>query len=259
MFRDHSKSVRGVFVSVSTALAFAASSAVQAVSINFDTDAAGNPYTGLGDFFPAGEYAALGVTIKDSDPTVGSTYVNLTNPVNVGTSISGYYVNVGAFAGKLTFLDLQFTAPVSSVAFDFATPSGLLGVFAFGADGNVLAGAPFSGSDTFVNQAGFNMKAGQASLSGLGPISRVLVNPAINEGLIFDNLQFTPVPLPPAVWLFGSGLLGLVGIARRKAPRLVSGSLTEQIISVVQSPIPAKKRGARRTCREDGLTNDLRT
>jgi hypothetical protein len=25
-----------------------------------------------------------------------------------------------------------------------------------------------------------------------------------------------PVPLPPAVWLFGSGLLGLVGIARRK-------------------------------------------
>ena len=27
----------------------------------------------------------------------------------------------------------------------------------------------------------------------------------------------TVVPVPPAVWLFGSGLLGLVGIARRKA------------------------------------------
>lgn len=26
-----------------------------------------------------------------------------------------------------------------------------------------------------------------------------------------------PVPIPPAVWLFGSGLLGMVGIARRKA------------------------------------------
>jgi len=24
------------------------------------------------------------------------------------------------------------------------------------------------------------------------------------------------IPIPPAVWLFGSGLLGLVGIARRK-------------------------------------------
>jgi hypothetical protein len=26
----------------------------------------------------------------------------------------------------------------------------------------------------------------------------------------------TPVPIPPALWLFGSGLLGLIGIARRK-------------------------------------------
>jgi hypothetical protein len=26
-----------------------------------------------------------------------------------------------------------------------------------------------------------------------------------------------PVPLPPAVWLLGSGLLGLAGVARRKA------------------------------------------
>ena len=29
--------------------------------------------------------------------------------------------------------------------------------------------------------------------------------------------NITPVPVPAAVWLFGSGLLGLVGIARRKA------------------------------------------
>ena len=27
---------------------------------------------------------------------------------------------------------------------------------------------------------------------------------------------FSPVPIPAAVWLFGSGLLGLVGMARRK-------------------------------------------
>ena len=33
------------------------------------------------------------------------------------------------------------------------------------------------------------------------------------------DIQFgtvSPIPIPPAVWLFGSGLLGLVGIARRK-------------------------------------------
>lgn len=32
----------------------------------------------------------------------------------------------------------------------------------------------------------------------------------------FDNLTYQVVPVPSAVWLFGSGLLGLVGMARRK-------------------------------------------
>lgn len=32
----------------------------------------------------------------------------------------------------------------------------------------------------------------------------------------FDNVSVSAVPIPGVVWLFGSGLLGLVGIARRK-------------------------------------------
>ncbi len=32
----------------------------------------------------------------------------------------------------------------------------------------------------------------------------------------YDNIEVSAVPIPAAVWLFGSGLLGLVGIARRK-------------------------------------------
>jgi hypothetical protein len=38
-------------------------------------------------------------------------------------------------------------------------------------------------------------------------------------GVYYDNLGFaevSAVPVPAAVWLFGSGLLGLVGVARRK-------------------------------------------
>ena len=31
-----------------------------------------------------------------------------------------------------------------------------------------------------------------------------------------DNLQVSAVPVPAAAWLFGSGLLGLTGIARRR-------------------------------------------
>ncbi len=35
-------------------------------------------------------------------------------------------------------------------------------------------------------------------------------------GYYIDNVSISSVPIPAAVWLFGSGLLGLVGIARRK-------------------------------------------
>ena len=38
------------------------------------------------------------------------------------------------------------------------------------------------------------------------------------SGVFYDNLAFNApaVPVPAAVWLFGSGLLGLVGVARRR-------------------------------------------
>lgn len=37
------------------------------------------------------------------------------------------------------------------------------------------------------------------------------------SGVYYDNINFAPVPLPAAAWLFASGLLGLVGVARRKS------------------------------------------
>ena len=37
-----------------------------------------------------------------------------------------------------------------------------------------------------------------------------------NAHMEITRLEFSQVPLPTAVWLFGSGLLGLIGIARMK-------------------------------------------
>jgi hypothetical protein len=39
---------------------------------------------------------------------------------------------------------------------------------------------------------------------------------AVHTGDIGTAIDITPVPLPAAIWLFGAGLLGLVGISRRK-------------------------------------------
>jgi len=48
-------------------------------------------------------------------------------------------------------------------------------------------------------------------------------NPVASETALFYQLttsnNVSPVPVPAAVWLFGSGLFGLVGIARRRKER----------------------------------------
>ena len=40
--------------------------------------------------------------------------------------------------------------------------------------------------------------------------------PGCFSDLAIDNVVVSAVPVPAAVWLFGSGLLGLIGVARRK-------------------------------------------
>lgn len=50
---------------------------------------------------------------------------------------------------------------------------------------------------------------------GLGYLSLSGTTVFIDPNTIIDA-QLSAVPIPPSVWLFGSGLLGLIGIARRK-------------------------------------------
>lgn len=55
--------------------------------------------------------------------------------------------------------------------------------------------------------------------TGFNGITRLLIEDnSTGAGFSYNNFEFTasPVPLPAAAWLFGSGLLGLVGVARRK-------------------------------------------
>lgn len=191
------------------------SATASAVSINFDTMQDGTPYTGLGGSFPSNEYN--GVVINDSDPATGITYVNEIHPDNVGTAISGYYVNVGAFDGTpQTELTFDFTTVVTDVSFDFATPSGDLTVTALDVTGATLGVYNLMGLDPFTNQAGFPYGAGHVDISGIGEIASIIVHPDLNQALIVDNLNFSPVPIPAAAWLFGSGFISLIGAARRR-------------------------------------------
>jgi hypothetical protein len=43
-----------------------------------------------------------------------------------------------------------------------------------------------------------------------------LNDPPVGGKIFWDDVSLAPIPVPAAAWLFGSGLIGLTGIARRK-------------------------------------------
>ncbi len=118
-----------------------------------------------------------------------------------------------ADGSKDTFLD--FTLPVSNLSF-------------------VIVGDGSSGSagmlDIYVNSIfdttlsltvdGVGSSADLIDLTSFINVTRIemydITDPA---GIGYDDFTFdvANVPIPSAVWLFGSGLIGLVGFARRKA------------------------------------------
>lgn len=72
-------------------------------------------------------------------------------------------------------------------------------------------GIAVTGSDPFFDDG----IAGSPQIDGPFPGMQVSID--IGSGDSLTVLSVSAVPVPAAVWLFGSGLLGLIGIARRKA------------------------------------------
>jgi hypothetical protein len=72
---------------------------------------------------------------------------------------------------------------------------GTSSVALYGLTGNVAAGQPAAGIQSYI--------LGSVSLDSTGLLS-------------ISGNSTAPVPLPAAVWLFGSGLMGLVGVSRRR-------------------------------------------
>jgi hypothetical protein len=131
--------------------------------------------------------ALVGTVDSSNYSTGGPIFIEFVDPL---TGLQGVTTQVGAFS-----IDVDL-APVSFTAFDFM--------------GNELETVFFSvGGDGSIDFAGINRNEG---------ISSVAINVPGTDFFAIDNLIFEPVkavPVPPALILFASGLIGLIGIARR--------------------------------------------
>ena len=85
-----------------------------------------------------------------------------------------------------------------------------------------LAGSDMAGFTAFWNGTEFNQGADPAATVDNGDGTLTLSWSSLIVGGPFDGftgswtMDIQEVPVPAAVWLFGSGLLGLVGVARRR-------------------------------------------
>ena len=55
------------------------------------------------------------------------------------------------------------------------------------------------------------IRTGSTMATRRSAVSSILPQPAVHAG----NVGAVPIPIPAAVWLFGYGLVGLIGYARK--------------------------------------------
>ena len=145
------------------------------------------------------QYAAFGIIVTDA-----YRYIDVRDPFldpGVPNNGSSFGLSNGDVTdNSVTIGRIDFINSTSFFTADWWTISSTITVDAFDSD-DVFQGS-FSG-----------VGSGTHTISG--DIAYVTWHDS--GGLVqLANISYNTVPIPASVWLFGSGLLGLIGIARRK-------------------------------------------
>ncbi len=114
---------------------------------------------------------------------------------------------------------MDFSIPVDAVALDIFQNNG--GGSQFGYD--IFASVDVFGVAGLLGSFNVTVPSGSAGFMGVFSNSDLITRLTINESNSFDvidNVSFgrvSSVPVPAAAWLFGSGLIGLIGMRKKSA------------------------------------------
>jgi len=138
-------------------------------------------------------------------------HVNMSGGSSIGVGTYTYAGSAIDMSGY-TLLGFDWGADLAGAGVDIIVGDGTFTSTA--ASWSSLAATGGSAPGDLVTQALTGINWGSVNSSAVTTIQFVVTG-VQNLDSIIDNVVAT-VPVPAAVWLFGSGLLGLVGIARRK-------------------------------------------
>ena len=130
---------------------------------------------------------------------------------------------------SLDTIEIYISDVGNLTGYDFAGAATLIYDMDFGEDSWIkldatLQGGPGSGSSDLLMYIPDALFAGSAYgddpfvylYSETGGQGGALANHAGDEAWVYLSSDVAPVPLPAAVWLFASGLIGLIGFSRRR-------------------------------------------
>ena len=139
----------------------------------------------------------------------GYDLANLFVDALLSTAGSACTLTVGSCGNVADWVDGDFGANFNG-DWDYAwylTDTGNAGFFAIGDAGDVALRTPGNVLDNMTASDSFSSIGSQPDIPWL--VYRELAAPAV--------FASSAVPVPAAIWLFGSGLLGLVAVARRRS------------------------------------------
>jgi hypothetical protein len=153
------------------------------------------------DFIQLNFGGDLGISTNGGDLALFDDNTGLTGPALV----------IGQDGGHVVFSD-NGDGSWNAEVFDVTNTSG--GSITLSNNTNFVLGISWNGGAKYWGDTGSSLQSSPDAylivFDGIAPGPKRISGSTL-------AVDLAPIPVPPAVWLFGSGLLGLVGVARRRA------------------------------------------
>jgi hypothetical protein len=124
---------------------------------------------------------------------------------------AGPALEIGADGGHVVFSD-NGDGSWNAEVFDVTNTSG--GSITLSNNANFVLGISWNGGANYFGDSGWSLQSSPDTY--LINFDGIVQGPRRISGSTLA-VDLAPIPVPAAVWLFGSGLLGLVAVARRRA------------------------------------------